>query len=480
MSTLRVRQVLENMDTVSKANLRKLLPGKLPVPECETHRYPSALLTSFPEGEGYGLLGFVAEHLLRLPSSEIHLESLITAVRELMPLYSKESEEKVRKSKTTQPFLDCLVATRKEMEKVLRTGEAEGPLKFEDVVTNGSVEGHPDIYNKTQVFEVKLTGMLKQNWTSFLLQVFSYGALMPDVTDLYLVLPLQKTVWHADIRGWGKRSGFLEALTSWSSREQTTGYEMAMKAAVLYSLYHIGFHTGKQKQLLNTVASLGDYTKPYQIFLSGPQNSHIKTDDADIAATLGFIGKVKAQIYVHSQYIINLCAKTNDDWHTNLLIRNLQITRAFGGRGVVVHVGKSTQQPLAEALETMRKSIAAAIEHATLDCPLLLETPAGQGTETLTDMKEFLDFVESFKDARLRMCLDTCHVFACGVQPIEYIQAALKRPGLLKLIHFNDSHGGCGSCVDRHAATGTGKIGFKSMALIADTCAKAGLPMLVE
>jgi deoxyribonuclease-4 len=480
MTTLRVRHILENMDTISKTNLRKLLPSKLTVPDVETFRYPSALLSALPEGESYSLLGFVAEHLLRLPSSEIHCDSLMKAIRELLPGFSKEAEAKVLKSKTTQPFLDCLVTTRLEMEKVLRTGAPEGPLKYEEVVMNGSVEGHPDIYNKTQVFEVKLTGMLKQNWTSFLHQVFAYGALMPTVTDLYLVLPLQKMVWHADIRGWSGRTAFLEALKSWSSTQQTTGYEMAMKAALLYSLYHIGFHTGKQKQLLNTVANLGDYSKPYQIFLSGPQNSHIKTADDDIAATLGFISKVGAKIYVHSQYIINLCAKTDDNWHTNLLIRNLQITRAFGGKGVVVHVGKSVKQPIPEALEAMRGSIKAAIEHATADCPLLLETPAGQGTETLTDMKEFLDFVESFADPRLRMCLDTCHVFACGVQPLDYIQMALARPGLLKLIHFNDSHGGCGSCVDRHAATGTGKIGFKTMTLIADACAKADLPMLVE
>lgn len=480
MSTLRVRQILERMDTVSKANLRKLLPGKIPVPECETHRYPSALLSSFPSEESYSTLGFVAEHLLRLPSSEINVESLMKCVRELLPSYSAESEAKVRKSKTTQPFLDCLIATRKEMEKVLRSGEAEGPLKFEDVITNGSVEGHPDIYNKTQVFEVKLTGMLKQNWTSFLLQVFSYGALLTSVTDLYLVLPLQQIVWHADIRTWAKKAAFLETLTKWSSHEQTAGVEIAMKAALLCEMYFIGFHAGKQKQLLQTVQSLRDYRKPYQIFLSGPQNSSIKAADDDIAATLGYVGKVKAQIYVHSQYIINLCAKTADNWHTDLLSRNLQITRAFGGKGVVVHVGKSVKTPLPEALETMRASIRASLDHATVDCPLLLETPAGQGTETLTDMKEFLDFVESFGDPRLRVCLDTCHVYACGVPPLTYIQAALARPGLLKLIHFNDSHGCCGSCVDRHAAIGTGKIGLQGMAQIADLCAKSNLPMVIE
>jgi deoxyribonuclease-4 len=480
MSTLRVRHILENMDTVSKTNLRKLLPGKMKMPENETQRYPSALLSSFPADESYSVLGIVAEHLLRLPSSEIHFDALVKAVREVLPSYSAEAVAKIQKSKTTQPFLDCLIATRKEMEKVLRSGEAEGTLRFEDAVQNGSVEGHPDIYNKTQVFEVKLTGMLKQNWTSFLLQVFSYGALLPDVKDLYLVLPLQQTVWHADIRGWGNRAAFLEALTKWSSHQQTAGVEMAMKAAVLCSLYYIGFHAGKQKQLLNTVASLGDFRRPYQIFLSGPQNSNIKTDDSDIAATLGFIQKNNAKIYVHSQYLINLCAKTADNWHTNLLIKNLQVTRAFGGKGVVVHVGKSVKTPLPEALEAMKTSLRTAMEHATADCPILLETPAGQGTETLTDMKAFLDFVEGFGDPRIRMCLDTCHVFACGTQPLDYIAAALARPRLLQLIHFNDSLGACGSCVDRHAHIGTGKIGFKTMAQIADTCSKAGLPMLVE
>lgn len=480
MSTLRVRQILANMDVVSKSNLRKLLPIKLTVPDYETQRYPSALLTSFPPGEGYSLLGFVAEHLLRLPSSEIHLEALIKAVRELLPAWPTEAEEKVRKSKTTQPFLDSLVVTRKELEKVLRSGLAEGSLKFEDVVTNGSVEGHPDIYNNTQVFEVKLTGMLKDNWTSFLLQVFAYGALMPSVTDLYLVLPLQQKVWHSDIRAWTDRGAYLETLTKWSSHQQTTGLENKMRAFVLRDFYNIGHHTGKEKQLLKTVAGLGDYSKPYQIFLGGPQNSNIKTDDNDIAATLGLVRKTNAKVFVHSQYIINLCNKAEDNWHTNLLIKNLKVTRAFGGKGVVVHVGKSVKQPLGVALETMRASLLTALEHATWECPILLETPAGQGTEMLTNMKEFLDFVETFCDLRIRACIDTCHVFASGFQPLEYIDTALGRPGLVKLVHFNDSHGICGSRVDRHAHIGSGHIGFEKMSAVAELCCQNSVPMLVE
>ena len=485
-STLRVRQILESMDSVQRAGLKKLLPAKLKMPEVETARYPSALLGCFPAGETYSYLGIVAEHLLRLPAGEINVDALVRTSAAVCPSFGAVQEGKVRKSVTTAPFLECLVTTRTALEGVL-VGPAEA-LEFEPTITSGSVEGHPDMKNTTQVFEVKLTGMLKANWTSFLLQVFAYGALDPAVTDLYLVLPLQKTVWHASLAGWKKRGAYLEMLTTWSSKAQTTGFETALMAMALCQEYRIGCHVGKQKVLATTLASLGDYSRPYQIFLGGPQSSKLSIGDDDLAASLGVVTKTRARVFVHSQYIINLCAVPKADapaadanaWHTDLLVKNLQYTRAFGGQGVVVHVGKSVAAPVPEALERMRGALLLALEHATTDCPLLLETPAGQGTETLKGMAEFLDFVESFADARLRVCLDTCHVFACGHNPLEYVNTALARPGLLKLIHFNDSLGGCGSCVDRHAAIGAGQIGCEGMEALASVCAAAGLPMVIE
>jgi len=481
--TMRVRQVIEGMDTVSRTNLKKLLPPKLKMPVADTQRYPSALLNAFPDGETYSYLGCVAEDLLRLPAAEITMDALIATSKKLCEAFGAIEEAKVRKSKTTDPFLECLVATRTELEKVLRVDAANGPLEFEPTITSGSVEGHPDMKNTTQVFEVKLTGMMKQNWTAFLLQVFAYGAIATGVTDLYLVLPLQKTVWHAPLAAWKKRKEFLEAMTSWSTKAQTVGIQTALEAMALCAAHRIGCHVGKQKVLANTIATLGDFSRPYQIFLGGPQSSKLAIADDDLAATLGIVTQARAKVYVHSQYIINLCAPaspTADDWNTALLIKNLQYTRAFGGLGVVVHVGKSTTQPLPEALERMRDAIRTAMEHATTDCPLLLETPAGQGTETLKDMTEFLDFVSSFNDQRVRVCLDTCHVFACGHKPLEYIEAALARPKLLKLIHFNDSLGTCGSCVDRHAHVGTGNIGMEGMRAIAERCSAAALPMIIE
>ena len=247
-------------------------------------------------------------------------------------------------------------------------------------------------------------------------------------------------------------------------------------ALEIVSKYAIGSHMKKHPSLAATVNSLPTHC-PSQIFLGNPQGSAVSVSDADLAAAAAAIGS--RQVFVHSPYIVNLSAK-EDKWQSALLRKTLGYTSAFGGLGVVVHVGKSTSQHMADALQNMRAMLMRSLDAATPTCPLLLETPAGQGTETLKGMGEFLDFVESFADPRLRVCLDTCHVFACGHDPVLYVKEALKRPGLLKLVHYNDSEGACNSCVDRHAFVGTGKIGLETMRTIAQLCHESNVPMVIE
>jgi deoxyribonuclease-4 len=268
--------------------------------------------------------------------------------------------------------------------------------------------------------------------------------------------------------------------------------EARLKGVALIQARSIGNHIKKEKTIFDTVVSLFDpltlillppqQRPPYQIFLSGPQNSNMKVDEKDFAKAKEYIQANFLRIYVHSQYLINLANKDNSDaWHEKLLMKNLQIANAFGSKGVVVHVGKSVKLAKEEAVETMRGAITRCLEHATESCPLLLETPAGQGTELLTDMKEFLDFVQGFNTPKIRVCVDTCHVFASGQDPLTYIQECHNR-NLLNLVHFNDSLGDCGSCVDRHAhiASGEGLIGFEKMKQIADFCSSKQIPMVIE
>lgn len=241
----------------------------------------------------------------------------------------------------------------------------------------------------------------------------------------------------------------------------------------------IGCHIKKYPTLLKTVREIKD-TKPYQIFLGNPTGSKVVLQDADVEATRKDVIDRGLSVFVHTPYILNLCNPwTDDGWERTLLRRNLEGAAKAGFRGVVIHVGKSVKRPVREAIETMRANLAWALTYATTACPLLLETPAGQGTETLRTCEDFLTFVDSFQDGRLRVCVDTCHVFASGCEPVSYLQKTAEK-GLLTLVHYNDSQAACGSCVDRHAFVGTGHIGLATMTEIAEFCASKRIPMVIE
>jgi endonuclease IV len=77
------------------------------------------------------------------------------------------------------------------------------------------------------------------------------------------------------------------------------------------------------------------------------------------------------------------------------------------------------------------------------------------------------------------LCVDTCHVFTNGHDPLEYLQRAHKT-GLLRLVHFNDSASACGACVDHHAYIGTGHLGPDKMEKLAHFCSVIAVDMVVE
>ncbi len=477
----RVRQLLSSLNPVETATLKKLLPrgiAKAPSDPPGT-RYPAALLSALPDGEEYSLLGFITEDLLRLPPATITPDSLSAIVAARAP---DTDIAKILRSKTTEPYLEHIRRTRMALRAAAR-GEI-GPES--EVGTGGPVVGHPDMRTATQIFECKMTGQLKKNWPDFLLQLFAYGALDPTATDLYLVLPLQEIVHHFPIDGvtWPptKRAAFRETLyTAAATRVATVG-----PAHALIETHGIGYHVSKRRTLTETVATLPHAaTRPYQIFLSGPQSAHMALKPDDIAAARTLVDAAHARLYVHSQYLINLCTpySSDDALHTNLLIKNLQAAAALGASGVVVHVGKQTTQDPDTALAHMRANLLQAMSHATEACPILLETPAGQGTETLRTYEEFVGFVAAFEDPRLRICVDTCHVFVCNgsIDPLSYINRLnAEHPGLLALIHFNDSAAPCGSCADRHAFIGQGQIGLAGMTALAEAGSAIAAPMVIE
>jgi deoxyribonuclease-4 len=250
----------------------------------------------------------------------------------------------------------------------------------------------------------------------------------------------------------------------------------------------IGTHVARRGSVASTLRGL-PVGRPYQIFLGNPRSTvQSAIADAEIAAAAA--EAAAHRVYVHSAYTVNLCRAGSGAQ----LARTVELAVAIGCRGVVVHVGKSLGRPVAEALAEMRANLLVAAAAATADCPLLLETPAGQGTELLTGADDFIDFVRACAPAAARVpaasaqsgaqlgaqlgagtlaiCVDTCHVFAAGHDPVAYMGRALAS-GLLRLVHFNDSATALGSRVDRHAAPGQGHIGAAALAEVARVCQEA-------
>ena len=477
---MRVRAILSAAGAQRPALARLLPAGVL---DCKidgpTLRYPSAILSAFPKGEQYSYLGILAESLLREPVAGV---AELQAEMRTLGVHA-ERAAKAAASKTTPPFLAAIAETRRLLEMLGGATEAE----FEPAIAAGSVVGHPDILTRTQVFEVKLTGEPMRHWRDFLMQVFAYASLAPAATHVHLVLPLQKTIWSYDVRGWTERAAYLTKMQSiatavlGSQRGATSEYDLA--ALSLCARFRIGVHLSKKGGIYETLVG-ADPRFPYQLFLGSSMNTKIAVKDAEIARVRALVESHKLRIFIHSPYLLNLCSppeETADNYIQECLKKLLTVGAAMGFRGVVVHVGKNTKKSSA-GMEAQRRNLQAIIEEAaTPECPLLLETPAGQGTETLRTWEEFFGLLVEINDTRLRACIDTCHVFACGHDPVEYIERTLSEcPEMLKLVHFNDSASARGSCVDRHARIGTGQIGFKPLERIATAVAAAWIPCVNE
>jgi Endonuclease IV len=249
--------------------------------------------------------------------------------------------------------------------------------------------------------------------------------------------------------------------------------------------FPIGSHVSKKPSLSKTfIGWISAPHLPIQIMFG--RSSKIFISEEEVSKSLEIVNKYKLKVFVHTPYILNLCserAKIKDDYIIKCIQAHLSYCKRFGAKGVVVHVGKSCKLKEKDALENMRKNIEACLESSSEECPLLLETPAGQGTETLTTVSELLDFVESFHSKKLGVCVDTCHVFASGILPSEALNICCSKPewkSCVKLVHFNDSAKDQGCCVDRHAPIGTGKIPLNDLLKCAECCEHNGIPMLNE
>jgi deoxyribonuclease IV len=194
----------------------------------------------------------------------------------------------------------------------------------------------------------------------------------------------------------------------------------------------------------------------------------------------------------HANYLINLAA-TNPQFHANSL-RALaeELVRAdqFELPFLVLHPGAH----LGAGEEAGLKKIADSIDEVFRRIPkvktkIALEITAGQGSCMGHRFEHLAHIIANVREPeRLRVCLDTAHLFAAGYdigsesgvkKTFRDFDRVIGRDRLVA-IHLNDSKTQRGSRVDRHEHIGKGRIGFDAFRFIMRSARFRKIPKVLE
>lgn len=244
---------------------------------------------------------------------------------------------------------------------------------------------------------------------------------------------------------------------------------------------YYGAHISRNKTLIETIETIRNSNgNALQIFISNPRSIQISNlnksffgDNLELIKS--YLHKHDFKLVIHSPYTINLSSSPilnkrqidlKDCYWIKLMLYELTIAHHLGAVGCVVHCGKYTNNSYENGLENMRKAIIYILNYMIenkLDSKLILETSSGQGTEVLSNIDDFLIFYNSFSNKYkqyLKLCIDTCHIWASGYELMDVYHLIKKYDNFndIQVIHINNSKNPKGSRLDRHDVIKSGFI----------------------
>ena len=239
----------------------------------------------------------------------------------------------------------------------------------------------------------------------------------------------------------------------------------------------IGAHISREKSLMQTIEVIKKAGgNALQIFISSPRGIKITNiNEKYFGSNLNLFKDKDFKIVIHSPYTINLATSfvnnkrpidIGDCYWIQLILNELKIANSMGAIGCVVHCGKFTKQEPEEGLMNMKKAldfIINEIKRNKWNSKIILETSSGQGTELLVNYQDFLDFYNLFTEEQkkfIKICIDTCHIWAGGHELMEIYEITKKNKNFkdIAVIHINNSKNPRGSHLDRHDFINNGYI----------------------
>lgn len=197
-------------------------------------------------------------------------------------------------------------------------------------------------------------------------------------------------------------------------------------------------------------------------------------------------------IVAHAGYLINLGTENSENHEKSLRSLGEELLRCdqLEIPHLVLHPGSHMGAGIERGLRRVVQSLDQIhSEYSKLKVRIALETTAGQGSCLGACFEELAEILKRVKaPERLRICLDTAHIFAAGYNlsapkgAEKVFKEFNKTVGLEQLcaLHINESKTVLGSHVDRHENLGKGKIGLEAFRWIMRSHALSKIPKILE
>ncbi|PIV11161.1 hypothetical protein COS50_01630 [Candidatus Roizmanbacteria bacterium CG03_land_8_20_14_0_80_35_26] len=226
-----------------------------------------------------------------------------------------------------------------------------------------------------------------------------------------------------------------------------------------------------------------------QIFSSSPRGwTFAKIDEAEIKKFLPLKSKLSIDpIYFHASYLVNLADESRiGHLSKQSLIAEMSIAPLLQIKGSIVHLGSYKNQVSSIKYQVLIKNIKEILEKTPKKSFFIIEN-AGNRKIGQT-LEEISQIIKDANDKRVRLCLDTCHLFSNGYRfsnnkELDLFLDKLDELDLLDRLevwHVNDSRDSFNSGHDRHDNIGQGTIGLNEFKTLLNHPKTKNYPFIIE
>lgn len=202
------------------------------------------------------------------------------------------------------------------------------------------------------------------------------------------------------------------------------------------------------------------------------------------------------EVFFHASYLVNLADEGRiGEESKKSLIAELNIASQLGIVGSIVHLGsfKSGRDVINHVstlddpkYKTLINNINEIVTNTPKDTFFIIENAGNKKIGQNID--EIASIIRDVDNERLKVCLDTCHLFSAGYdlstqKKIDtFFSEFEKKIGLKKLIviHINDSRDPFNSGRDRHENIGEGTLTLEPFKLLLNDKRTQNLPFIIE